>query len=114
MESVQKTIKEPMLRDLVGANSIGSTCVTGQVGGYSIVVRFGQVKRTLATTRGDIRLFRLDNASKFLCELGIAKFEVDATAYKPGRIRKPRPDRAAALRGTRTKLLQGDLDLRSK
>lgn len=113
MENTEETIKEPMLRDLVDANSIRSTCVTGHFGGYSIVVRYGQVERTLATKRGDIRLFKLDNASKFLCELGIAKFEVDATTFQPGRLRKSRPDRAAALKGTKTKLTQGILDLRN-
>lgn len=93
-----------MLRNLVDTNSIQSACVTGHLGGYSIVVRYDQVERTLATRRGDIRLFKLDNASKFLCELGIAKFEVDATTFQPGRLRKPRPDRAAALKGTGIKL----------
>lgn len=114
MTSADSTIKEPTLRDLACAKSIRSTCVTGQFGGFSIVVRFGQVERTLATTRGEIRLFKLENASKFLCDLGIAKFEVDATAFEPGRIRKPRPDRALALRRTKTKLLQGNLDLKTK
>ena len=112
MENSQNTINEPMLRDLVDTNSIGSACVIGQLGGYSIVVRLGQVERTLTTRRGGIRLFKLDNASKFLCELGNAKFEVDATTFQPGRLRKPRPDRAAALRGTCTKFTE-ILDLRN-
>lgn len=113
MESLEDTIVEPVLRGLVDAKSIQSACVTGCCGGYSIVVRYGQEERTLATRRGGIRLFKLDNASKFLCELGIEKFEVDATTFQPGRLRKSRPDRAAALKGTKTKLSQGNLDLRN-
>jgi hypothetical protein len=95
-----QTIKETTLRELVEANSIRSACVVGLKGGYAITVRYGLNERTLATTRGEVRLFSLENVSNFLRGLGIAKFKVDATGYEPGLLRKPRPDRAEALRKT--------------
>jgi hypothetical protein len=95
------TIKEATLRELVEANSILSAKAVGRVGGYSLSVRYGMTERALATSRGDLRMFTLEAASKFLRELGLPRFEVDATDYQPGRIRKARPDRASALAATR-------------
>lgn len=45
----------------------------------------------------------------FLRQVGIEMFEVDARFYQPGRIRKARPDRAEALRKTRTTPRQQEL-----
>src|SRR3569833_3381538 len=97
------TIKETTLRELVAAGSIASVCVVGQNGGYAVTVRCGTAESTLASTRGDVRLFTLDSASTFLRALGLFRFDVDSTNYEPGRLRKPRPDRAEALRKTRTR-----------
>jgi hypothetical protein len=44
--------------------------------------------------------------STFILEMGVSRFEVDMTGYQPGRLRKARPDRAQALRLTRTKMQQ--------
>ncbi len=41
--------------------------------------------------------------------MGICRFEVDTAEYIAGRVRPPRPDRAEALRRTRTKPRQTDL-----
>lgn len=78
-----------------------SATVLGRPGGYAISVRYGMTERALATSRGGLRLFTLDAASKFLRDIGMPRFEVDATGYAPGRIRQARPDRAMALAGTR-------------
>jgi hypothetical protein len=102
-------IKEPILRELVEANSIQTACVVGQKGGYAIRVSYGLAERTLLNTRGDVRLFSLENAANFLREIGLPKFEVDASGYKPGRLRAARPDRADALRRTRTVPKQTDI-----
>lgn len=105
-----QSIKETTLRELVEANSVNSACVVGQRGGYAVTVRYGLTERILSTTRGDVRLFAsLDTVSDFLRKLGLNKYEVDATGYEPGRLRAARPDRAEALRKTRTKLKQGKL-----
>ncbi|MFP3586379.1 hypothetical protein SCB29_22340 [Paraburkholderia sp. SIMBA_055] len=103
------TVRETTLRELVMSGTVSGACATGQQGGYSIAVQCGSGVRTLATSRGDVRLFTLERASAFLSGLGIMRFEVDATHYQPGRLRKPRPDRAEALRKTRTRPTQEPL-----
>jgi len=66
------------------------------------MVRVGSSERMLANARGSIRLFSLENAARFLNGIGLQRFEIDTSNYTPGRLRKPRPDRAEALKRTRT------------
>jgi hypothetical protein len=64
----------------------------------------------LGNSRGNLRQFAsLNTAVDFLRRVGVARFEVDAEEYERGRTRKPRPDRAEALRGTRTRPRQQSL-----
>lgn len=77
------------------------------------MVHLGSSDKTLATSRGAVRLFAsLDTASAFVKDLGIERFEVDMTDHQPGRLRSARPDRAEALRLSRTKMQQQILELR--
>jgi hypothetical protein len=101
------TIKEPVLRELVQADkSVGAT-VSGQQRGFAVQIRLGGGQKVLVTSRGAIRLFAsLDTAGAFVRDLGIPHFEVDMRGHAPGRLRKARPDRAEAMRRTRTKLQQ--------
>lgn len=104
------TIKEPALRELVAASVVRSATIVGQHGGFVVTVSYGAGDKTLATTRGGIRLFAtLDTAGTFVRGLGLPRFEVDLTQYEPARLRKPRPDRAEALKRTRTKMQQSKL-----
>jgi hypothetical protein len=104
------TIKEPALRELVAASAVRSATIVGQHGGFVVMVSYGAGDRTLATTRGSIRLFAtLDTAGAFVRGLGLPRFEVDLTRYEPARLRKPRPDRAEALKRTRTRMQQPKL-----
>lgn len=81
------TIKEPVLRELVAANSVRSASLVGQMRGFAINVRYGVGERSLATARGEIRLFaNLNTAVSFLRKHGLTKFEVDATNYEPARL----------------------------
>jgi len=99
-----ETIRETTLRELLGGGSPLSTSARGQTGGFVVAVRYGSREQFLASTRGGIRLFpNLTALAVFLRRLGISRFEVDAADYEPGRVRKARPDRAVALRRTRTK-----------
>src|SRR5437867_11093352 len=99
---MQPPISEGTLRELLSSTSVTSTVAVGQRGGFAIVVRYGEAQRTLASRRGAPRIFAsLNTATSFLQRLGLKKFEVDATEFEPGRLRKPRPDRAEALRRTR-------------
>lgn len=81
----------------------------GVVGGYHLIINIGQNSSTLVTARGDLRLFTLDNASKFLNELGVSGFYVDTSRFIPGRMRKARPDRAQAMSQTRSSMKQQSL-----
>lgn len=105
-----ETISHQILKELVEAGSVRGACLVGQRGGFGVVVRYGMVERTLSSTRGQVRLFAsLDTAMPYLKRLGLPRFEVDASSFEPGRLRKPRPDRAEALRKTRTRPTQQKL-----
>lgn len=107
---MQDSIKETTLRALIEAGSNWAACVIGEAGGFSIEFSQGDTVRRLASTRGETRKFAsLNTALDFLKNLGIHTFTVNGAAYRRGRIRKPRPDRAEALRKTRTLLRQQDL-----
>jgi hypothetical protein len=94
---------ETALRQLITAKSVHSITAVGRDGGFAVSVRFGTAQQILASDRHDVRLFpNLTTLAAFLARLGAQRFEVDVTGYRPGRVRKPRPDRAAALRVTRT------------
>lgn len=103
-----EAIRETMLRELAEANSIRLVKAVGQQGGFAITVCYGAVERLLSCTRGGIRLFpNLTTLATFLRKLGITRFEVDTANFEPGRVRPARPDRAEALRRTRTRRQQG-------
>jgi hypothetical protein len=105
-------ITEPILRQLVEASAEMSARIVGQQNALIIVVRVGSGEKTVVTTRGNIRQFAsLDTAAGFVRDLGISRFEVDVSFYKPGRLRNARPDRAQALRLTRTRMYQPPLGL---
>lgn len=103
-------IREPTLRELIQADSLSEVYAVGQLGGFALNFRYGGTERLLANARGSIRLFaNLTTLAAYLQRLGIDKFEVDATHYAAGRLRAARPDRAEALRNTRTRMRQADL-----
>lgn len=105
-----ETIREPTLRELIETNSINWTCAVGGKGGFAVVVNFGISNRFLASTRGGVRLFsNLTTIATYLRKLGVSRFDVDTSNYEAGRLRPARPDRAEALRKTRTRLHQADL-----
>lgn len=104
------TLREPTVRELIEAGSITTAHAVGRSGGFAVMFRCGAVERCLASARGGVRLFsNLTTLGIYLQRLGISGFEVDMSNYQPGRLRPPRPDRAEALRKTRTRLRQADL-----
>ena len=107
-------IGEPTLRELAEASSLSGVLAVGQHGGFALTVTYGatDAQRLLASARGETRLFsNLTTLASFLKKLGIDRFEVDTSTYSPGRVRPPRPDRAMALRQTKTRLHQATLEL---
>lgn len=103
-------IREGTLRELAAAKSLEDVRLIGERGGFAVSVRFGAGRALLETVRGERRLFvSLDTAARFLGEYGVLAFEVDAAEFRQERVRPARPDRAEALRATRTKPRQDSL-----
>lgn len=103
-------IREQTLRELLDSGSICSAIATGQPGGFTFSVCCGETWRVLGSTRGTVRVFgNLTSMATYLRGLGVSRFEVDTTNYAAARTRPARPDRAEALRRTRTKPHQPDL-----
>jgi len=103
-------IKEQTLRELVASGSVCSSVAIGCSGGFTFSVRCGDAWRVLGSTRGTVRIFaNLTSMAIYLRGLGVARFEVDSAHYAVARTRPARPDRAEALRGTRSKPHQPDL-----
>jgi hypothetical protein len=89
------------VKDLVDARSIRGAVILGRPGGWSIVVRYGAVERSVAAQRSDHpRLWRnLNTAVAFVRdELGISRFEVDTAGYDPDAVQRKRPDQTERLR----------------
>lgn len=101
------TIKAPVLRELVQATNQVRAIAVGTQGGFILRFQFGDSDKALVNSHGSVRSFAsLDTAGIFVRNIGIPQFEVDMTYYKPGRLRGARPDRAEALRQTRTRMRQ--------
>ena len=105
-------IKETVVRELVQASAEVGARIVGKDNALIILIALPSGEKTLVTTRGAIRRFAsLNTAAAFLGDMGLLRFEIDISHYRPGRLRAPRPDRAAALRLTRTRMRQQPLGL---
>lgn len=110
-----EAIAEATLRELCASGAeLRPTVLAVPDGGFALVFAYGEeardIRRVLGTSRGPVRRFgSIDTAGFFLRELGFSCFPVDLAAYQPGRVRGPRPDRAEALRKTRTSPKQVEL-----
>ena len=105
------TIREPVLRELIQVTGQVGATIAGEQSGFALTFHIGDAEKTLLTARGTVRKFAsLDTAGAHVRDLGIPRFAVDMTSHEPGRLRRPRPDRAEALRHTRTKLHQQPLE----
>jgi len=91
------------LKDLIAANAIRSAVVIGDKGGYLVTIKHGRAEHVIAarTREGHIkrRLFRsLSAVSRYLRQIGMARYAVDETGYKETTDRPKRPDRSVALK----------------
>ncbi|CDF63681.1 hypothetical protein XFF4834R_pla00110 (plasmid) [Xanthomonas citri pv. fuscans] len=86
------------LSALASAGVLRTVQLVGQVGGYTVMVRVGQVEKQLTGQRGEPRVFAsLDTAAAQLLALGVTVFEVLPANY----VRAPkvyRRGRPAALK----------------
>lgn len=106
-----KAVTETALRHLIDMEAVKSVTVVGVARGFTVDLSSGTgTPKRLTTVRGKARHFAsLDTAGTFLKGLGVTNFSVEMSGYQPGRLRGARPDRAVALRNTRTRFRQQEL-----
>jgi hypothetical protein len=105
-------MRESAVRELVQSGAGVELSIRGRASGFALSFQLGRSESFLTTARGQVRVFAsLDTAAAFARELGLFQFEVDVSDHTPGRLRKARPDRAEALRRTRTQMQQQQLVL---
>ena len=107
-EEQRATITEATLRELLASGERAvriRASVVGTVGGFEVRVRIASHDmRDLVTTRGTTKRFAsLDTIGGWLKSIGLPVFVIYMQNHQAGRLRPPRPDRAAALRATRTR-----------
>ncbi|MGZ4953961.1 MAG: hypothetical protein ACXV79_02575 [Methylobacter sp.] len=96
-----ETIDHNTLSRLVEAGAVRGAHVIGQTGGWGVMIKYGMLERPLAATRSKkIRTFKkLETLVAYLKEIGISRFDVDATQYDPATVQTyTRPDRAEVMR----------------
>ncbi|MGS0892771.1 antitoxin PaaA2 family protein [Burkholderia stagnalis] len=95
-----ETIDQKTLVQLVQAGAVRAARVVGCGNGWAVSARCGANERFLSAKRGDVRVFRrFETLVGFLRDIGISRFDVDASDFDPVAAgRATRPDRAAALK----------------
>ncbi|WP_377780431.1 hypothetical protein [Comamonas odontotermitis] len=100
---INQTIDHTSFKHLLQAGAVRNVCavyLAGQTGGWALSVRYGTVEAAITARRsGQLRTWaKLDTVTDHLHKLGVGRFEVDASQYQPGTMRRRRPDRAEAMR----------------
>lgn len=98
----QETIEHHVLKKMVAAGSVKQATAVAQGDSWALVFRVGMMEQTLAGTKShDVRAFRkIETLVKYLQDLGIRHFDMDATQYDRTARTLRRPDRAASLKRT--------------
>lgn len=101
MAMTSETIDHNTLARLVEAGAVRGANIIGQKGGWGLVIQYGMTERALAAKRGAVRIFKkLETLVSYLKDMGIAKFQVDATLYDPEviKVERSRSDSAVRMR----------------
>lgn len=99
MAMTSETIDHNTLARLVEAGAVRGANIIGQKGGWGLVIQYGMTERALAAKRGAVRIFKkLETLVGYLKDMGIAKFQVDATQYDPEVIKTERSRSDSAVR----------------
>ena len=95
-----ETITHTTLKELVEAGAIRRACAVAFGDRWGLVFSYGGVEKTLRSKNGhNVRNWaNLNSVAKYLAELGIRKFETDATNYDPNQKTLTRPDKSVALK----------------
>lgn len=110
MVMTSETIDHNTLARLVEAGAVRGADVIGQPGGWGVVIKYGMTERALSVRRGSVRIFRkFESLVAYLKEMGIAKYQVDASGYDPlpGNA-IARPDTAERMRRAHVAAAYGD------
>jgi len=103
MATTRDTIDHLTLTRLVEAGAVRGANVVGQPGGWGIVIQYGMTERVLAAKRGAVRIFRkFETLVAYLKEIGVTRYQVDATRFDPValKVERHRPDASARMRHT--------------
>lgn len=99
MAITQNTIDHVTLSRLVEANAVNGATVIGQPGGWGVVIKYGMTERALAAKRGSVRIFRkFETLVGYLKEIGVVKYQVDATGFDPVALKLTRSNEGAGAR----------------
>lgn len=99
MVNTPQTIDHAALSILIEAGTVRAAQVVGQPGGWGVVIEYGMTQRTLAAKRGAIRIFRrFETLAAYLRDLGIVKYQVDASHYDPATLLPTRQRSDASAR----------------
>ena len=95
-----ETITHTTLKELAEAGAIRRACAVAFGDRWGLVFSYGGVEKTLRSKNGhNVRNWaNLNSVTNYLAELGIRKFETDATNYDPNQKTLTRPDKSAALK----------------
>jgi hypothetical protein len=84
MTSKHNTIDHVSLSRLVEANAVNGANIIGEPGGWGVVIKYGETERALAAQRGSVRIFRkFETLVSYLKDMGVMKYQVDATGFDP-------------------------------
>lgn len=93
------TIDHVTLERLVEAGAVRGANIVGQPGGWGVVIQYGTVERVLAAKRGAVRIFRkFETLVSYLKDIGITKYQVDASHFDPVALKTERQRTDAAER----------------
>lgn len=99
MTTTLDTIDHLTLARLVEANAVRGANIIGQAGGWGVVIQYGMTERALAAKRGSVRVFRkFETLVSYLKEIGVAKYQVDATDFDPVALKLTRNNEGAGTR----------------
>ena len=101
MTTTANTIDHATLERLVEAGAVRGASVIGQPGGWGVVVQYGMTERALAAKRGAVRIFRkFETLAGYLKDIGIVKYQVDASQYDPHplKVERTRADASQRLK----------------
>lgn len=98
-----QTIDHTSFTHLLRSGAVRAVAVIylpGLGGGWALSARYGQIDAAVTARRsGQLRTWaRLGSVADHLHRLGVVHFTVDASQYQIGAARRPRPDRAEAMR----------------